>query len=169
MRYAAAVTLLKYHDWAQARGRLGQITEAYCGTKPEIGFRAYDALLATYFIDFNIEDKEQKDCALGRLLQVAEQFTESACAKSPKAAEYNARIIQIRASVKASVITERLKISERNEATGGNEQLVQCRDGVGGIEMVLGGGKALGAAKPGESPGPAGWCRRRWTRPWRST
>jgi tetratricopeptide (TPR) repeat protein len=155
MRYAAAVTLLKYHDWSQARGRLGQITEAYCGTKPEIGFRAYDALLATYFIDFNVEDKEQKDCALGRLLQVAEQFTESACAKSPKAAEYNARIIQIRASVKASVITERLKISERNEATGGNEQLVQCRDGVGGIEMVLGGGKPSGTTKPGEKPGPS--------------
>src|SRR5205085_6759803 len=101
-------------------------------------------------IDFNIEDKEQKDCALGRLLQVAEQFTESACAKSPKAAEYNARIIQIKASVKAAVITERLKISERNEATGGNEQLVQCRDGVGGIEMVLGGARPSGG-KPGEA------------------
>jgi TolA-binding protein len=153
MRYAAAVTLLKYHDWAQARGRLGQITEAYCAQKAEIGFKAYDALLATYFIDYGIEDKEQKDCALGRLLQVAEQFTESACAKSPKAAEYNARIIQIKASVKAAVITERLKISERNEATGGNEQLVQCRDGVGGIEIVLGGAKPAGA-KPGEAPGP---------------
>jgi hypothetical protein len=154
MRYAAAVTMLKYHDWAQARGRLGGITEAYCASKPDIGFKAYDALLATYFIDYGVEDKEQKDCALGRLLQVAEQFTESACAKSPKAAEYNARIIQIKASVKAAVITERLKISERNEATGGNEQLVQCRDGVGGIEMVLGGAKPSGAAKPGEPTGP---------------
>src|SRR6185295_10509288 len=70
----------------------------------------------------------------------------------PKAAEYNARIIQIKASVKAAVITERLKISERNEATGGNEQLVQCRDGVGGIEMVLGGARPSGATKPGEAP-----------------
>jgi tetratricopeptide (TPR) repeat protein len=154
MRYAAAVTLLKYRDWAQARGRLGQVTEAYCATKPEIGFKAYDALLATYFIDFNIEDKEQKDCALGRLLQVAEQFGESACGKSPKASEYNARIIQIKSSVKSAVITERLKIAERNEATGGNEQLVQCREGGGGIEVVLGGAKPGGVATPGKPGGP---------------
>ena len=85
-----------YRDWPQARGRLGQVTEAYCGTKPEVGFKAYDALLATYFIDFNVEDEEQKDCALGRAAQVAEQFGESACGKSPKAAEYIARIIQIK-------------------------------------------------------------------------
>ena len=87
MKYAAAVTLLKYHNWPQARARLGQVTEAYCASKPEIGFKAYDALLATYFIDFNVEDKELKDCALGRLLLIADQFGDSACAKSPKAVE----------------------------------------------------------------------------------
>jgi tetratricopeptide (TPR) repeat protein len=84
---------------------------------------------------------------------VAEQFGESACGKSPKASEYNARVIQIKASVKAAVITERLKIAERNEATGGNEQLVQCREGVGGIEMVLGGAKPGQPAAPGAKPG----------------
>jgi tetratricopeptide (TPR) repeat protein len=153
MRYAGAVTLLKYRDWAQARGRLGQVTDAYCASKPEVGFKAYDALLTTYFIDYAVDDKEQKDCALGRLLQVAEQFTESACGKSPKASEYNARIIQIKASVKSAVITERLKIAERNEATGGNEQLVQCRDGMGGIELVLGGARPGQPAAPGAKPG----------------
>jgi heme-degrading monooxygenase HmoA len=38
--------------------------------------------------------------ALGRLLQVAEQFTESACAKSPKAAEYNAEVERMNALAK---------------------------------------------------------------------
>ena len=54
LRYAAAVLLLRYRDWPQARARLSQITDAYCGTKPEIGFKAYDALLKTYFIDFSV-------------------------------------------------------------------------------------------------------------------
>jgi tetratricopeptide (TPR) repeat protein len=138
LRYAAAVMLLKYHNWPQARARLTQVTDSYCQNKPEIGFKAYDALLATYFIDYNIEDEELKDCALGRLLSTAEQFGESACSKSPKAAEYNARILQIRSSVKAAVITKRLKIAEENEEQGTSKQLVQCRDGAGGIDMALG-------------------------------
>ena len=68
LKYAAAVISLRYRDWADARERLGQITELYCGTKPDVGFKAYDAILQTYFIDFNVEDEEQKDCALGKLL-----------------------------------------------------------------------------------------------------
>ena len=50
------------------------MTEAYCKDKPETGFRAYDALLKTYFIDYKVKDEELQDCALGRLLTVAEMF-----------------------------------------------------------------------------------------------
>ena len=58
LKYAAAVIALRYHNWPEARRRLGEITEVYCGPKPEIGFKAYDAILQTYFIDYNIEDEE---------------------------------------------------------------------------------------------------------------
>jgi TolA-binding protein len=150
LRYAGAVILLKYHDWPQSRARLAQVTDSYCTSKPEFGFKAYDALLTTYFIDYNVEDEELKDCALGRLLAVADQFSASACARSPKAAEYNARIAQIKSSVKAQVITKRLKMAEENEEKGTNRQLVQCREGSGGIDIALGG------AKPGAPAGGAG-------------
>ena len=70
---------------AEARERLTAITQQYCGTKSDVGFKAYDAILQTYFIDFNVEDEEQKDCALGALLQVADGFGESACGKAPEA------------------------------------------------------------------------------------
>ncbi len=150
LRYAAAVVLLKYHDWAQARGRLSELTVAYCATKPEIGFKSYDALMQTYFIDYSIIDEEQKDCALGRLLTVVEQFGESACAKSPKATEYVARINTIKASVKANVITKRLKIAEENEEKGTSKELVQCKEAAGGIAIAIGGVKA--SATPGGKP-----------------
>ena len=59
--------------------RLGQIAEtSTAAPSPDVGFKAYDAILQTYFIDFNVQDEEQKDCALGELLTVAEQFSESA-------------------------------------------------------------------------------------------
>ena len=75
--------MLRYKDWPEARERLGAITQQYCGTKADVGFKAYDAILQTYFIDYNVEDEEQKDCALGKLLTVVDQFGESACGKAP--------------------------------------------------------------------------------------
>ena len=125
--------------------RLSQITDTYCGTKPEIGFKAYDALLKTYFIDFNVQDEEQQDCALGRLLAIADQFTESACSKNPAAAPYLARIQQIRTSVKSKVITKRLELAIENEEKGTERQLTVCREGGGGIAMVTGTGAQTGA------------------------
>jgi tetratricopeptide (TPR) repeat protein len=165
LRYAGAVMLLKHKNWPEARGRLTQLTDAYCATKPEVGFKSYDALLTTYFIDYNIEDEEMKDCALGRLLMIADQFGESACSKSPKAAEYLARINQIKASVKAAVITKRLKIAEENEEKGTSRQLVQCRDGTGGIDIALGGARPGSAARPGAAPGTPGAPGAPGTRP----
>ena len=88
LKYAAAVIVLRYRDWPGARERLGAITEKYCGTKADVGFKAYDAILQTYFIDYNVEDEEQKDCALGKLLTVVDQFSESACGKAPEAKPY---------------------------------------------------------------------------------
>ena len=85
LKYAAAVITLRYRDWPTARQRLSQIAEQYCGTKSDVGFKAYDAILQTYFIDYLVQDEEQKDCALGALLTVAEQFGESACGKAPAA------------------------------------------------------------------------------------
>ena len=76
LKYAAAVIVLRYRDWPGARERLGAITEKYCGTKADVGFKAYDAILQTYFIDYNVEDEEQKDCALGKLLTVVDEFRE---------------------------------------------------------------------------------------------
>src|SRR5207244_13483275 len=104
LKYAAAVISLRYHNWPEARKRLVAITEEYCGSKPEVGFKAYDAILQTYFIDYTIEDEEAKDCALGKSLSVADQFGGSACGKSASAAAYLARINQIRASVKTTII-----------------------------------------------------------------
>jgi hypothetical protein len=150
LRYAAAVLLLRYRAWPEARGRLTQVTDLYCSTKPDLGFRAYDALLTTYFIDYGIKDEEQKDCALGRLLSIADQFTQSPCAKSPKGAEYVARIGQIKSTVKSTVITTRLQLAIENEEKGTDRQLTQCREG-GGIAIVTG-VAAPGPVKPGQAP-----------------
>jgi tetratricopeptide (TPR) repeat protein len=153
LKYAAAVIALRYHNWADARRRLGEITELYCGTKPEVGFKAYDAILQTYFIDYNVQDEEQKDCALGKLLTVADQFSESPCGKSQSAAPYLNRIAQIKSSVKTTIITKRLQLSMENEEKGTNKELTVCRESAGGIALVTGVATTPGAAgKPGEKP-----------------
>jgi cellulose synthase operon protein C len=159
LRYASAVILLKHREWAEARTRLGEISDAYCATKPEVGFKAYDAILTTYFIDFGIEDEEAKDCALGRLLQVVEKFGDSPCSKSPLAKPYLSRIQDIKASVKTTVIKKRLDIALENEEKGTDKQLVQCKDGAGGIAVVTGTATTQkvasgGAGKPGAAGGP---------------
>ena len=138
LKYAAAVITLRYRDWPVARQRLGQIAEQYCGGKSDVGFKAYDAILQTYFIDYLVTDEEQKDCALGQLLTVAEQFGESACGKSPAAKPYLSRISQIKSSVKTMIITKRLQLSMENEEKGTNKQLVMCQSGPGGIAIVTG-------------------------------
>lgn len=138
LRYASAVLLLKHRQWPEARARLGELSDAYCASKPEIGFKAYDAILTTYFIDFNIQDEEAKDCALGRLLQVVDKFGDSPCSKSPLAKPYLARIQDIKASVKTTVIKKRLDIALENEEKGTDKQLVQCRESAGGIAIVTG-------------------------------
>ena len=145
LKYAAAVISLRYHNWPEARKRLAAVTEEYCGTKPEIGFKAYDAILQTYFIDYTIEDEEAKDCALGKLLSVADQFGTSACGKSASAAPYLARINQIRSSVKTTIITKRLQLSMENEEKGTSKELTVCRQGVGGIAIVSGAAPASAA------------------------
>ena len=118
-KYAAAVIALRYRDWPErARSAWREITEQYCGTKPDVGFKAYDAILQTYFIDYNVEDEEQKDCALGKLLTVADQFGESACGKAPAAKPYLARIAQIKSSVKTTIITKRLQLVDGERGEG---------------------------------------------------
>jgi TolA-binding protein len=151
LKYAAAVIALRYHNWPEARRRLGEITELYCGPQPDIGFKAYDAILQTYFIDYSVQDEEQKDCALGKLLNVADQFSESPCGKSSKAAPYLARIAQIKASVKTTIITKRLQLALENEEKGTSKELTVCRENAGGIALVTGITTTPGAApKPGE-------------------
>ena len=153
LRYVAATLLLRYRDWPQARARLAQITDSYCGTKPEVGFKAYDALLTTYFIDFKVKDEEQQDCALGRLLAVADQFTESPCSKNPSATPFLARIREIRTSVKSQIISKRLELAIQNEEQGTERQLTVCREGGGGIAMVTGTGAQTGAPGTPGTPG----------------
>jgi tetratricopeptide (TPR) repeat protein len=148
LRYAAAVIVLRYRDWPVARERLGAITKDYCGTKSDVGFKAYDAILQTYFIDYNVDDEQQKDCALGALLTVADQFGESACGRAPEAKAYLARIAQVKSSVKTAIITKRLQLSMENEEQGTHKELVMCQSGAGGIALVT--GVAPPAAKPGE-------------------
>ncbi len=150
LKYAAAVITLRYRDWPEARARLLKVTQQYCGTKSDVGFKSYDAILQTYFIDFNIADEEPKDCALGQLLTVAEQFGESACGKSPAAKPYLDRFAQIKSSVKTTIITKRLQLSMENEEKGTHKELVMCQSGPGGIALVT--GVAGPAAKPGEKP-----------------
>ena len=125
------------------------MAEQYCGTKSDVGFKAYDAILQTYFIDFNVPDEEQKDCALGKLLSVAEQFGESPCGKSPAAKPYLDRFAQIKSSVKTTIITKRLQLSMENEEKGTHKELVVCQSGPGGIAIVTG---AAQPAKAGEKP-----------------
>ena len=154
LRYAAAVIQLRYHNWPEARKRLGSITDDYCSSKPDIGFKAYDAILQTYFIDYTIEDEEAKDCALGQLLTVADQFAGSACGKSAGAAAYLQRIAQIKASVKTTIITKRLQLSMENEEKGTNKELVMCRSGQGGIAIVSGVAGPATASQGGQKTGP---------------
>jgi hypothetical protein len=149
LKYAAAVITLRYRDWPVARQRLSAVAEKYCGTKSDVGFKAYDAILQTYFIDFNVPDEEQKDCALGKLLSVAEQFGESPCGKSPAAKPYLDRFAQIKSSVKTTIITKRLQLSMENEEKGTHKELVMCQSGPGGIAIVTG---AAQPAKAGEKP-----------------
>jgi tetratricopeptide (TPR) repeat protein len=157
LKYAAAVIYLRYHNWPEARRRLTAITEDYCASKPETGFKAYDAILQTYFIDYTIDDEEAKDCALGKLLQVADQFGTSACGKSASAAPYLQRIAQIRASVKTTIITKRLQLSMENEEKGTSKELTVCREGPGGIAIVSGVSTPVASGgKPGAGPGPGG-------------
>jgi len=153
LRYAAAVIQLRYHNWPEARKRLGAITDDYCGSKPDIGFKAYDAILQTYFIDYTIEDEEAKDCALGQLLGVADQFAGSACGKSANAAAYLQRIAQIKASVKTTIITKRLQLSMENEEKGTSKELVMCRSGQGGIAIVSGVAAPVTAGQTGPKTG----------------
>jgi tetratricopeptide (TPR) repeat protein len=150
LKYAAAVITLRYRDWPTARQRLSQISEQYCGTKSDVGFKAYDAILQTYFIDYLVEDEEQKDCALGKLLTVAEQFGESPCGKAPAAKPYLARFAQIKTSVKTTIITKRLKLSMENEEKGTKKELVMCQSGPGGIALVTG---VAGPSPKGERSG----------------
>lgn len=154
LRYAAAVIALRYREWPNARQRLTQISEQYCASKPEVGFKAYDAILQTYFIDYGVEDEEQKDCALGKLLTVAEQFGESPCGKSPAAKPYLDRFAQIKSSVKTTIITKRLQLSMENEEKGTHKELTMCREGNGGIALVT--GIATPTTKPGEKPATGG-------------
>jgi tetratricopeptide (TPR) repeat protein len=155
LKYAAAVITLRYRDWPTARQRLSQISEQYCGTKSDVGFKAYDAILQTYFIDYLVQDEEQKDCALGKLLAVAEQFGESACGKAPAAKPYLARFSQIKSSVKTTIITKRLQLSMENEEKGTKKELVMCQSEQGGIAMVT--GVAGPTQKSGDGkPAPAG-------------
>jgi tetratricopeptide (TPR) repeat protein len=153
LKYAAAVIALRYREWPNARQRLTALADNYCATKPEIGFKAYDAILQTYFIDFGVEDEEAKDCALGKLLTIAEQFGESPCGKAPAAKPYLDRFAQIKSSVKTTVITKRLQLSMENEEKGTNKELTMCHEGPGGIAIVT--GIASPTTKPGEKP-PAG-------------
>src|SRR4029079_16977596 len=104
--------------------------------------------------DYTIEDEEAKDCALGKLLGVAEQFGGSACGESPNAAPYLQRLAQIKASVKTTIITKRLQLSMENEEKGTHKELTMCRQGPGGIAIV-GGIAQQTDTKPGEKP-PAG-------------
>ncbi len=147
LKYAAAVISLRYRNWEDARARLGQITQLYCGTKSDVGFKAYDAILQTYFIDFKVQDEEAKDCALGNLLTVAEQFGESPCGKAPEAKPFLDRFTQIKSSVKTTIITKRLQLSMENEEKGTHKELVMCQSGPGGIALVTG---VAGPTKPGE-------------------
>lgn len=153
LKYAAAVITLRYREWPNARERLTAITQQYCGTSSDVGFKAYDAILQTYFIDYSVEDEEQKDCALGALLQVTDQFGESACGKDPKAKAYLDRIAQIKSSVKTTIITKRLQLSMENEEKGTHKELVMCQSGTGGIALVTGVATPP-KGKPGEKPAP---------------
>ncbi len=148
LRYAAAVMMLKHRQWPEARSRLGEMADAYCAKQPEVGFKAYDAILTTYFIDFAIDNEEAKDCALGRLLEVTEQFSQSACSKAPQAKPYLTRVAEIKASVKSTIIKKRLDKALENEEKGTSSQLVMCREAVGGIAIVTGAAQPSAAGKP---------------------
>jgi len=155
LRYAAAVLVLRYRNWPNARERLNEIANLFCG-QSEMGFKAYDAILTTYFIDYKIQDEREKDCALGRLLSVAQDFEASACATAPGAQEYLTRIAQVRKSVKSTVIQKIANLAIQNEDTGSTASLAQCEDG-GGIQTVMRGTKGGAtteeggaAAKPAE-------------------
>ncbi len=150
MKYAAAVMVLRYKDWPEGRKRLQSVADTYCGTQSDVGLTAYQSLLQTYFIDYLVPDAEQKDCALGRLLAIAEQFSESPCAKSQNGGEFIARIKQIKSSVRSTVITQTAQNEIENEEKGTSKQVARCKEGTGGIDIVRG----VATTKPGVAPAP---------------
>src|SRR4029079_3253757 len=104
--------------------------------------------------DYTIEDEEAKDCALGQLLTVAEQFGESPCGTSREAKPYLARCPPSKSWVRTTIITKRIQLSMENEEKGTHKELTMCRQGPGGIAIVAGIAQPT-ATKPGEKP-PAG-------------
>ena len=156
LKYAAAVQVLRYRNWPDARGRLAQIAQQFCGTQSDLGFKSYDAMLKTYFIDYGVDDEKKKDCALGRLLEVADQFVASPCGKAANAKDYLARIEQIRRSVKSKVIADRVKLAIENEEQGTDRKLTMCEEGSGGIALVTGGPTAAGGTGKGPDGAPRG-------------
>ena len=61
LKYAAAVIALRYRDWPDARQRLGADRRAVLRHQVRTsGFKAYDAILQTYFIDYSVEDEERR-------------------------------------------------------------------------------------------------------------
>ena len=153
LKYAAAVIALRYREWPNARQRLGQITELYCASKPEVGFKAYDAILQTYFIDYGVEDEEAEGL---RARQAAQRSPTSSAsrpaARRPRRSPTSTASRQIKASVKTTVITKRLQLSMENEEKGTNKELTMCHDGSGRHRDRH--GHRDTATKPGEKPAP---------------
>ena len=109
----------RYRDWPEARAPPGRDHGAVLRHQAgRSASRPTTPILQTYFIDYNVEDEEQKDCALGKLLTVVDQFSESACGKAPEAKPYLARIAQIKSSVKTTIITKRLQLSHGERGEG---------------------------------------------------
>ena len=154
--YAAAVIALRYREWPDARKLPRRDYPPTFTARPSPGDSASRPTTPSCrptSSTFGVEDEEAKDCALGKLLSVADQFTESPCGKSPSAKPYIDRFAQMKASVKTTVITKRLQLSMENEEKGTNKELTMCREGAGGIAIVTG---IATPTKPGEKPAPGG-------------
>jgi len=77
---------------------------AYCGPNPEIRVQGLRCNFTDLLYRLQRRGRGAEDCALGKLLNVADQFMRVGLWQVAKATPYLARIAQIKASVKTTII-----------------------------------------------------------------
>jgi len=137
---------------AEARAAWGDIADAYCGSKPEIGFKAYDAI--PHHLLHRLQHRQRRGQGLraGPPAGGHDKFSQSACSKSPQAKPYLARIARSRPRQSRPSSRSALDIAIKNEEKGTERSWSSGREFAGASAIVTG----AAAPAPRQQPVAAG-------------